>query len=124
MEKRKYVRFSVQDNAFAAIRSEFEKIGKLNDISEKGLSFSYLIENIKVFSDKNNLEVDIFLSGNGYHLEKVPCKIVYDIEDPKSDKTYNILKHRCGLQFGELNNSQSELLELFLKNFTTGPLNW
>ena len=40
IEQRKYVRFSVQDNAFAALRSGFEKIGKVNDISKKGLAIS------------------------------------------------------------------------------------
>ena len=122
IEQRKYVRFSVQDNAFAALRSGFEKIGKVRDINKKGLALSYLIESIKVGSDRDFSEVDIFLSGNRFHLYKVPCKIVYDIQDPKSDKNYSIMNRRCGLQFGKLSESQLDLLELFLKNYTTGPL--
>lgn len=122
IEQRKYIRFSVQDNAFAALRGGFDKVGKVNDISKNGLAFSYLIEGIKAGSDRDYSEVDIFLSKDRFHLEKVPCKIVYDIQDPKLDKNYSMIKCRCGLQFGELNNSQSELLELFLKNYTTGPL--
>lgn len=121
VEQRKYIRFSVQDNAFAALRSGFERVRKVNDISKKGLAFSYLIEGIKAGSDKDYSEVDIFLSGDRFHLEKVHCKIVYDIQDPKSDKN-NIMTRRCGLHFGELIKNQSELLELFLKNYTTGPL--
>ena len=122
IEKRKYVRFSVKDNAFAALRSGFERVGKVNDISKKGLALSYLIESTKVGSDRDYSEVDIFLSGKGFHLHKVPCKIVYDIQDSKFNKNNSIMKRRCGLHFGKLSKSQSELLELFLKNYTTGPL--
>jgi PilZ domain len=121
IEQRKYVRFSVQHNTFAALGSEFEKVGKVNDISQKGLALSYLTESIKAGSERDFSKVDIFLSGNGFHLHRVPCKIVYDIQDSKSNNN-SIMKRRCGLHFGKLSKSQSELLELFLKNFTTGPL--
>ena len=122
VEQRRYMRFSVQDNAFAALRGVFGKVGKLNDISKKGLAFSYLIEYVKGVTDKNYSEVDIFLAANNFYLDKVPCKIVYEIQAPNSDKNYSIMKHRCGLQFGELSISQSQLLELFLENYTTRPL--
>ncbi len=122
IEQRKYIRVSVQDNAFAALRDGFKKIGKVNDISKKGLAFSYLTDGIKAGSDRDYSEVDIFLSWNSFYLKKVPCKIVYDIQDPKSDKDQSIMTCRCGLHFGELIKSQSELLELFLKIYTIGPL--
>jgi c-di-GMP-binding flagellar brake protein YcgR len=116
IEQRKYVRFSVQDNTFAALGSEFEKVGKVNDISKNGLALSYLIESIKVGSDRSFSQVDIFHSGNGFHLHKLLCKIVYDNQDPKSMKNNSITKRRCGLKFGKLSKSQSELLELFIEN--------
>ena len=122
IEQRKYVRFSVQNDTFAALRSGFEIVGKVNDISIKGLALSYFIESIKAGSDRDFSQVDIFLSGNGFYLPKVLCKIVYDIQDSKSNKNNSIMKRRSGLHFGKLNKSQSELLELFLKNYTTGPL--
>ena len=113
IEQRKYVRLSVQGNTFAAL-SGFDKVGKVNDISEKGLAFSYLIEGIKAGFDRDFSEVDIFLSGESFYLPKVPCKIVYDIIEFKSNKNNSIIKRRCGLHFGELTKSQSDLLELFL----------
>lgn len=121
IEQRKYARFSVQANTFAAVRNGFEKVGKVNDISKHGAALSYLTENIKTGLDIDFSEVDIFLSGNKFYLHKVPCKIVYDIQDPKSIK-YGIIKRRCGLNFIKLTESQTELLEFFLKNYTTGPL--
>ena len=122
IEKRNCLRFSVQGNTFAALGSDFDKVGKVNDISTKGLSLSYLIESIKAGSDRDFSKVDIFLSGNRFHLHKLHCKIVYDIQDSKSNNNNSIMKRRCGLHFGKLNKSQSELLELFLKNYTTGLL--
>ena len=122
IEQRKYIRFSVQDNAFAALRPGFIKLGRVNDISNKGLAFSYLMDSPNASSDRDYSEVDIFLSVDRFHLHKVPCKIAYDIQPPKSKPNDSIKFHRCGLQFGELSKSQSELLELFLEDYTTGPL--
>ena len=122
IEQRKYLRFSVQDHTFAALGSEFETVGQVNDISIKGLALSYLSEGIKTSSDRDFSQVYIFLSRKSFHLPKVPCKIVYDIQDPKSIKNTSIMMCRCGLHFDKLSKSQSELLELFLENYTTRPL--
>jgi hypothetical protein len=119
MEQRKYIRFSVQDYAFAALRNGFERVGKVNNISKNGLSFSYFIESLKTGSDKDYFEVDIFLSEDRFHVEKVPCEIVYDIQDLKSDKYRSVIKRRCGCTFGELSKRQSALLESFLEHYTT-----
>ena len=53
IEQRKYVRFSVQNDTFAALRSGFEIVGKVNDISIKGLALSYFIESIKAGSHRD-----------------------------------------------------------------------
>lgn len=122
VEQRKYVRFSVHENTFAALGSEFETVGKVNDISIKGLTLSYLCESIKVALDSGFSQVDIFLSGNSFHLSKVRCKIVYDIQNPNSMKNNSIMIRRCGLQFCKLSESQSELLELFIEKYATKSL--
>ena len=122
IEQRKYPRFSVQDNAFAALGSEFETVGEVIDISKKGLSLSYLSERIKTNAVRDFSQVYIFLSKNSFHLPKVPCQVMYDIQDPKYIKNNSTMMRRCGLHFGKLSTGQSELLELFLKNYTVGPL--
>jgi hypothetical protein len=120
IERRKYVRFLVEDMAFAAIRIGFKKVGKINDISIRGLAFSYLSQTNEADTDRHSPKVDIFLSGNGFHLSNVPCRIVYDTPDVESYKGSFVKMSRCGLHFGELIESQSELLEIFIKNHTTG----
>ena len=119
VERRKYVRFLGQDNTFAALRIGFKKVGKIDDISINGLAFSYLSETVGVGSDRHLTQVDIFTSGNNFHLPNMPCKIVYDIQDPTSGKYIDLMTCRCGLKFNEPTKSQSEQLELFIKNHTT-----
>ncbi len=119
VERRKYVRFLGQDNSFAALRVGFRKVGRINDISINGLAFSYLSETVGGGSDRPLIQVDIFTSGNNFHLPNIPCKIVYDIQDPKSGKYIDLMTCRCGLKFNEPTKSQSKQLELFIKNYTT-----
>ena len=123
IERRKHTRFLTKDNAFAAIRNDLMKVGKINDISISGLGFSFLSEYTQIDSADHHTHADIFCSKNGFHLSKVACRIVYEIPDPSPDKGYLVRMSRCGLQFEEINRSQSEQLKLFIENYTTGTLN-
>jgi|LGOV01.1.fsa_nt_gb hypothetical protein len=118
IERRKYVRFLAKDNSFAALRNGFKKVGKIDDVSINGLGFSYLSEITEVDTAGHFSKVDIFLSGNGFHLFNVPCRIVYEIPDSTPDEGFLVRMSNCGLQFGELTRSQLEQLELFIKNHT------
>jgi hypothetical protein len=122
IEQRKYIRFSVQENTFAALGSKFGTVGRVNDISIRGLTLSYLCGNTTAGLDRDFSQVYIFLSGDNFYLPEVHCKIVYDIQHPKCDKNGSIIKRRCGLHFDKLSKNQSELLELLLKNYTTEAL--
>jgi len=122
IERRKYMRFLAKDNSFAALRNGFKKVGKIDDISINGLGFSYLGETTEVDTTGHFSEVDIFNSGNGFYLSNVPCRIVYEAPDSIPDEGFLLRMSRCGLQFGELNGSQLEQLELFIENYTAGSL--
>ena len=117
-EKRKYVRFAPQDKTFAALRSGFKKVGKVHDISIKGLGFTYLDPSEENNTDADSSKVDIFLSDDGFHLANVPCRVVYDAERSPSDIICMIKANKCGLNFGKLTKDQSEQLEYFIKNHT------
>lgn len=118
-ERRKYVRFLAKDTAFAALRSGFKKVGRIKDISIGGLAFSYFSETYEMNSDSHVSQVDIFLSGNGFHLPNVPCKIVYDITNSENGKGFLVNMSRVGLKFGELAENQLEQLSYFIKHYTT-----
>ena len=122
VERRKFIRFLVQDNTFATLGSVFYKVGKVNDISIKGLSFSYLSENIEAGSNSDSSRVDIFISKNNFYLTNVPCKIVYDIPNHISGKNHSVMMYRCGLYFGKLPKIQLKLLGIFIKKHATEVL--
>lgn len=121
-ENRKYGRFIAQDNAFAALRAGFKKVGKINDISTNGLSFSYLSRPAETKESEDYLFVDIFLSGDKYHLSHVPCEMVYEIPDAGFLTIDNTAFFRCGLEFKQLNPRQIDQLNIFIENYTKGSL--
>jgi hypothetical protein len=122
IEKRKFVRFLPQENTFAALRRGFKKVGKVHDISANGLSFQYLEKSKKDIPDSNDsfTEVDIFISGNNFHLSKVPCRVVNEFDTCSYKTVSSIVSKRCCLQFGKLTEDQIEQLESFLNNHTIG----
>jgi c-di-GMP-binding flagellar brake protein YcgR len=118
MEKRKFTRFRAQDDAFATLRGDYSKVGKIYDISLNGLAFRYLAEKM---SNENISHVDIFLTNNGFHLSDLPCTIVYDEKEPISNSNV-VSPYRCGLKFEKMNEEQQNKLEFFLNNHTTGKV--
>jgi PilZ domain len=118
MERRKFTRFRVQDNAYAALREEFSKVGKIYDISLNGLAFRYLAEKI---SDETFTHVDIFLTNNGFHLAVVPCRIIYNVKESTFGLN-GLSLYRCGLKFEQNNEQQKNKIVFFINNHTTGIL--
>jgi hypothetical protein len=114
-EQRRYIRFLTKKKTFAALRSGFEKVGKVLDISINGLAFYYIIENPPMVKA---VQVDIFNSENGFYLSNIPCSIIYDI--PYSNQRYDTLLHqrRCGLCFGKLSKKQIDELIYFLDKYS------
>jgi hypothetical protein len=104
------------------LRNGFKKVGKIDDISINGLGFSFLSEITQVDSTDHDTQVEIFNTENGFHLSKVPCRIVFETPNDTLDKGFLVQMSRCGLEFGELTKSQTEQLELFIEKYTTGIL--
>ena len=114
MERRRFMRFRAQKDAFAALQGKFSKVGKIYDICLNGLAFRYLAEKIY---DETFTQVDIFLSNNGFHLAGVPCTIIYDLKE--STLSLNkVSPYRCGLKFERFNEEQQNRLEFFINHHT------
>ena len=118
-ERRKFARFLAQDTAFAVLRPDFTKLGKIKDISGGGLAFEYIAYE---WQKKDSPEMDIFLSEGRFHLSKIASKIVYDFKIVEEYQTSidRIERRLCGLQFGGLTEGQAAQLGFFLKNYTRG----
>ena len=119
-ERRRNARVSPKEVTFVAVRPEFSKSGEMLDISRGGLRFQYLRrlnheENMKTF-----LKIDIFIINNGYYLPKVPCTLIYDVEEEKGPALFpmRLESRHCGLKFGKLSHEQTRQVELYLSQHT------
>jgi len=122
IENRKHIRFLPQENAFAALGKNYTKVGKVRDICKGGLAFEYIAGET---TRNQDTQVDIFLTGNVFHLYNVPCEVVYeaDIHVPHVNTKFVRLltTRRCGIKFGDLSESDIRELDKFLAAHTIGP---
>jgi hypothetical protein len=122
-EQRKYTRFSVPDNAYAALGPTFTMVGKIKDISMAGLALEYLTDEV---SGLENSNVDIFLRGEEFHMSKIPCKLIYDIPLDSTGKNQifpdGLMRKRCGVQFEKLSKIRRMQLEQFIATHTTAQI--
>ena len=120
-EQRKHERFIAKENAFAALGPKYTRVGKIKDISVGGLAFEYIAG--EEFN-KNASEIDIFLVGTEFHLYKIPCKAIYNIDvhvphiNNKLVKIYTT--KRSGVQFKILTKDLKVLIKFFLKYHIKG----
>jgi len=117
-ERRKNARLHPKELTFVAVRPEFSRAGELFNISKSGLCFQYLRRHNPGEDKVKSIKIDIFIIKNNYYLPKVPCILIYDVEDKKEETefTKNFEFRRCGLQFGEISFDQAHKMDLYLKN--------
>jgi hypothetical protein len=121
LERRRHSRLLPKETTFAALGRKYTRVGKIKDISIGGLSFEYIVgEDTK----QQPSQVDIFMTGDVFHIYDVPCKLIYDIDIQVPHVKNNYVKilttRRCGVQFGELNEEDRFQLELFLEAHIIG----
>lgn len=116
-EKRKYARFSPQGNAFAALGRRYTKVGRIKDINLKGLAFEYIPV---AGTDRNSSRIDIFLVGDVFQLNNIPCEVLYDNPRPVLCQNLELRKlspvKRCGVKFGILSDDDLAQLKIFLES--------
>ncbi len=113
---RKHSRFSAQDDAFIMLGN---RVAKITDISMGGLAFEYLSDDDE---NKEDSQLDIFMSENEVHISDIPCRVVYDMPVTRP-YIYQIFSQtftakKCGVEFGILSQEKSVQLYSFLKNHT------
>jgi hypothetical protein len=122
-ERRRFVRFQVKSPAYAALGHNFDKVGKIKDISVAGLAFEYI-------SGQDSMgemaQVDILLLDGEIHLSKLPCTVAYEHDVRKHDTLRRfgrpLVTKQCGVKFGNLAENQRTQLENLITRHTLGPL--
>ena len=120
-ERRKFTRFLVPENVYAALGPSFSKVGRIKDVSIGGLAIEYITDGD---SAPGNSHVNIFTREGKFFLSKLPCKIVYDVplEPSAGPQAYRLTQKRCGVQFHRFTNKLTKRLEGFLKVGTIGAI--
>lgn len=118
LEKRKHIRHLARNNVFAALRGGFRKVGKINDISSKGLGFSYVRQPGDAHFDYRDSKVDILFPEGGIHLFNIPCWIVYEKTEDASVEGLPIKMTRCGLNFEKVSDLQLDILNFIITKQT------
>ena len=116
IERRKHKRYKVK-GGFVVLRPHDTKLGTIVDISVDGLTCDYFCEEDP---SRKSTTLDIFTDGD-FRLLGLPCRTVSDFETLKTPLP-SVRKRRCGVQFGELTQSQMSQLEYFIENYTTGEI--
>ncbi len=122
-EKRRHRRFSPKVLAFAALRPDFFRLGRIRNISKSGVAFEYLDygEDEENSRPKDSSQIDIFVSRETFHIMRISCRLVYDVRvDYTGSFSASLFENRCcGLEFTDLTDEQERKLDFFLKNHVT-----
>ncbi len=114
-ERRKIERFQPDDQTFVVLRPDYTKLGKLIDISKRGLAFHYMASQVPLNAP---VQLDIFKGDNSLYLSKVPAKVVYDRQE---ETIFCYEQRRCGIQFDDLSEEQRTWLNDYIQHSTRVP---
>ncbi len=115
IERRSQERYQVQQGIYALLKNGSSKLGQIINISTGGLAFKYINHEKQIGEP---VEVDIFISGNGYFLKGLPCKKISDIHIDNFVPFSTFEMRQLGVQFGAMHNGQADQLEAFIDKYT------
>ncbi len=117
-DRRKHMRYWAQDGAVAVPRSSSVKIGRIIDISRKGLAVRYRGE-MNWLNGASQIDI-MLIDDDNYYLSKLSAKIISDYECAFYASGRMREEKRCGLQFRNLSDYQLTEIDQFIHKFTVG----
>ena len=119
IDRRKFVRFEVVDEAYAVIMSDKGPLhGEIENISMRGLAFRHDGHEGPV---EDVCRVCIFYEDAEFCIEDIPYRKVAEIEPravQKGNTKAGRSHKRCCMEFVDLTSNQELLLEHFIRNHT------
>jgi hypothetical protein len=107
-ELRRQQRFKTRDRVFAVLYTDVLLLGKVVDVSLKGLAFQYV-----TFAEGNGewakgmADLEVFENSSSRYWRVPFCSVVYDLEVPLEVRfSYSYQLRRCGIHFGDLSREQ------------------
>ena len=65
---------------------------------------------------KDRFELDIFVSGDGRRLGKIPFKITSETSKEKKNRLFTLAKRRVGARFDDLSDVKAMQVDRFINN--------
>ncbi len=124
VEKRKYNRFMVRPDTYAALGPHYTKVGKVRQISIAGLAFEYICITENKNIDQHSTKIAVFLCENEFFLPNLSCRVISDFttcasdKNPMSDPNYAI--NQCAVELMAITEGQWRRLDYFLEHHTRG----
>jgi len=115
VERRKNVRFKVQEGVFACLSLQYNIAGKILNISKSGLAFGY-IANQKRTDESHKL--DISFTDGSFRSGLIPFKTVWDYPMRDDFSFGSISIRHCGVNFVNLRDGEKADLEFIIQNCT------
>ena len=118
-DKRKHMRFWIQDYAYAVLRPSSTRVGQIVDISRSGLSFRYPETGEQL---EESYTLDIFLVGDDFCLDNVPFKTIIERDVDIEFPDHSLTMKQCGVKFDKLTEDQISRLDYLIDRHTRGRL--
>jgi len=115
-ERRRHKRYKMLD--VAAVVGD-RRLGHILDMSEGGLSFSY----IQMQADEDEkIDLGIIFGGNGLYLEKIPAEIICDSVLSHGPPYHPVVVRRRSMKFVDVTDEQRGKLTDFIKRHANGTI--
>ena len=113
-ERRLSLRHRAKQGAFAVLPIDL-KMGPIEDISEEGLSFSYVPLGD---TEHPGAELDIFFADDLFHLKNIPVETVSDCRIQENRPFSYLERRRRCLKFKTLSDYQKLQLRYFIRKYS------
>ena len=116
-ERRAHVRMPINEGGYAMLRDdESHRLGQILDMSRGGLAFCYLPDQDKDITGQVSLT--LFFSGNGFFMEDIPVRVVYEDRIPAKVLVGSLTMRKCAVEFKPLNQHHRLGIAEFLDKYS------
>jgi hypothetical protein len=116
-DRRLSERYRVKDGIFAVLVANKDKLGQIEDISLRGLSFRY-VNNDKYSKEPGELK--IIVAGCGLYMDKLAIETISDFEIKGGFSISPLKLRQTGVKFIDLSPEQRRRIEAFIRKHAVG----
>jgi len=121
VERRRYPRYQVKENAFAVINPEPVRLVPILDIALGGAGV--FVNNEDQWQTKSS-KLEIMVADCSFYLANIAFASISDCQAFPANPSNLIEGRRCSIKFGTLTPSQKSELKYFIRNHTRRGLLW